>query len=191
MPNLTQPLDEIVKQEYDSIVNKAILRTTLLQEKSFLSKPDTRQAEVLEYENEHYNNPESPLYQDDGAAVMWATLKGIKGATFQALRAQDITAVRGVVLVPQNHLGFEWYKELPLVPMICVHQRRAAFRDATGAKWHLPYITSLNVRPATVQEIRDVVTGIFAVRPMQFIKNMGDSLVGVDLGGDTGDSDDS
>ena len=174
---------DTVEQETENIVNKSILRTQLFAEKFYPARPaEAKNAKVVGYEQNFLNNPQSSLFRDTEAAALFAAMNGLPEDQFKVDEISHLEFARAVVIVPVKYYDFEWGEGIKEVPYICTHQRRAAFRDAQDNKVHLNPSNSRAYRPATDEEVRSVVEGIMDIRPAGLIKNLGNSLDGVDLG---------
>jgi hypothetical protein len=181
-------MKDMLKTEAQNIYNKAEVRTALFAEKFYAPKPaDARPAEIKSYEENFFDNINSSLYDDERAAELWAALNGFSPedvATLQITPDNTVEFARAVVVVPVNSRHYTWEEEGDVkvgTPYICVHQGNGAFMDAEGNKVHLGTL-DYAIRPATADEIKEVVDGLLKVRPAQFIKNLGDTLAGVELG---------
>lgn len=180
MPKLVQPqsLDEMYAAEAVNILNKALIRTALVNEKHFGGKPEERNADVVAYEIEHYDNPQSPLYRDSGAATMYAALKGIKSPGFKTSTAMRIDLDLALVVVPVNSRNYTHPEGVAVdQPYVCVNTTSGKFRTTDGAKTSTPLkVNTLTVRAATEEEIKAVIAAQMAARPAQTVKTLGDAL---------------
>jgi len=172
----TPRLADVISSETQEIMNKAVLRTALFAEKFYPPTTDDRDPLILAYEAEHFDNPESPLYQDDGAAYVWAALKGVKNPTFRYTESKSVRLQLGVVVVPVN-TRFQTHREGIKVgtPYVCVNSSHNKFRGMDGEKVQMD-LNSLSVRPATQDEIETLVSALMSIRPAQTIKVLGNAL---------------
>ena len=112
----TPNLQDIVLSERTNILNKAILRTALMEEKNFPAvAEDARPAQVVAYEHDVYDNKESPLFGDDKAAQLWSVIQGFGAQKFshETADAKSVTVGRGAVIVPVNRRYFKWSDASP------------------------------------------------------------------------------
>lgn len=174
-------LADIVAAERTNIINKAVLRSQYASEKFFpKAVAETRTAKVVSYEQDVFDNAESPLYGDQKAAQIWAVLSGITPApTFSHEGSASFTGSRGLVVAAIDARTSKWDKEEDGIAagdvLMVVHEGHQSLMDATGKKVNAS-LNTLNFRVATEAEITAYVDAQLALRPAMFIKNMGDSL---------------
>jgi len=175
--------------EAENITAKSLLRTSALAEKFYPAPaPDNRSADVITYVENHFDNEDSPVYGELGAAAIWAALKDIKfndqDYTHEDDGEQELALVRGVVIVPVDSRTQKWPEDFVKEPLMLTQagsRQGGWFRNAAGLKVSLPKTpTTLNVRPGTLDEIKAIVQGNLDVRPTEFIRNMGDTITSAD-----------
>jgi hypothetical protein len=181
-------LADLVAAEKATILNKAILRTGYMSEVFFpAAKASDLSKEAQAYNDNIFDNPKHELAGDRKAAAIWAALQGIETPKFTQTTAKNVKVSRAAVIVPVNSKFYEWPKDGEIkadTAYICVNQGEMAFVDAEGNKAHFGNLTTVNVRPATEDEMEALVDGLLKVRPVRIIKSLGDALEGVELGND-------
>lgn len=173
--------NDLVSDEREVILNKAILRTRLFAEKNFKAvKPDTRDPRVIAYERDFFNNPKAAQFHNTGVALTWAAVQGITDAVFIHEEAHEVEAVRGVVVNVVNFRDNDLVKEYPNSPYICIHQGNQAFRGMDGEKTYLP-LNTRTIVPGTDEDCAAIIDAMLDKMPASFIKNLGDALESIEL----------
>jgi hypothetical protein len=191
MTKLTlKEVQELPLVEHDNILAKAMLRTGAFAEKYFPpQKKDGRDPKVISYVTENFDNSTSPLFNDIGAAAIWAAVSGVKFNPTDYFLTVGTTLWPGrgvcIVLVDGINPRYVWSEEVKKEPLIVTQEGstsdRTWFRNVKGEKITLPpaFINTQMVRPATVDEMKSLIVGNLGIRPYEFIRNLGDALEGV------------
>jgi hypothetical protein len=171
MPRTT--LGQQVESAKPNAIDRAILATAIMRETWYPIKPeDTRAPDVKEFEKKLWRHvPQSEVFI--------AMAEKVYGAKINA-QAPSITLFRPPflsVFVPVKSWKHEdtkddnWNGLKYGTAYIAVSpQRRDIFRDAAGNKVIADNLYTAHLRPATDQEVEQVVNGLFSVRPALTVK---------------------
>lgn len=167
MPKNTR-VDAYKEGVKELLTQKFTLHTALSESEMSDPPEDKRDPWYRQYEQEHYNNPDSPGYHDNNVARVMAVQAGVPKAEFRVKALERLPLARtGTVIVFETTPWYKVPEELEGKTFVLVSRTGKSgnlWRGIGDGKGHSIPITptTFNARYATEAEIEAFVTEVLA-----------------------------